>query len=89
MHALRAFLEYGEYLGYCVVAADGIEGVHPILEARHVAGNLNYILCGGDMLRGQRVYISGFVNWAMAQSMRLTPRDLATKVVKSMVKPTA
>jgi uncharacterized protein len=41
------------------------------------------------MQRGQRVYIPGFVNWAMAQSMRLTPRDLATKVVKIMLKPVA
>jgi short-subunit dehydrogenase len=41
------------------------------------------------MQRGQRVYIPGFVNWAMAQSMRFTPRDLATKVVKIMLKPVA
>ena len=41
------------------------------------------------MQRGQRVYIPGFVNWAMAQSMRLTPRDLATKLVKIMLKPVA
>jgi short-subunit dehydrogenase len=39
------------------------------------------------MQRGQRVYIPGFVNWAMAQSMRFTPRNLATKVVKIMLKP--
>ena len=39
------------------------------------------------MQRGQRVYIPGFVNWVMAQSMRFTPRNLATKVVKSMIKP--
>jgi short-subunit dehydrogenase len=41
------------------------------------------------MQRGQRVYIPGFVNWAMAQSMRLTPRHLATKVVKHLSKPIA
>jgi short-subunit dehydrogenase len=41
------------------------------------------------MLRGQRVYIPGFVNWAMAQSIRLTPRNLATKLVKIMLKPVA
>jgi hypothetical protein len=39
------------------------------------------------MKRGQRVYIPGFVNWAMAQSMRFTPRNLATKVVKTLSKP--
>ena len=41
------------------------------------------------MQRGQRVDIPGFVNWAMAQSMRFTPRNLATKVVKIMLKPVA
>jgi short-subunit dehydrogenase len=41
------------------------------------------------MQRGQRVYIPGFVNWVMAQSMRFTPRDLATKVVKMLLKPVA
>ncbi|MFN8956203.1 hypothetical protein [Limnohabitans sp.] len=41
------------------------------------------------MQRGQRVYIPGFMNWAMAQSMRLTPRDLATKVVKILTHPLA
>ncbi|MEN9314711.1 MAG: hypothetical protein RIS35_1104 [Pseudomonadota bacterium] len=41
------------------------------------------------MQRGQRVYIPGFVNWAMAQSMRFTPRDLATKVVKRLTRPVA
>jgi short-subunit dehydrogenase len=39
------------------------------------------------MQRGQRVYIPGFVNWAMAQSMRFTPRNLATKVVKILTRP--
>ena len=39
------------------------------------------------MQRGQRVFIPGLVNWVMAQSMRFTPRDLATKVVKTMIKP--
>lgn len=41
------------------------------------------------MRRGQRVYIPGFVYWAMAQSMRFTPRNLATKVVKLLAKPVA
>jgi short-subunit dehydrogenase len=41
------------------------------------------------MQRGQRVYIPGVVNWIMAQSMRFTPRDLATKVVKMLIKPAA
>lgn len=39
------------------------------------------------MQRGQRVYIPGFVNWAMAQSMRFTPRNVATKVVKVLTRP--
>jgi short-subunit dehydrogenase len=39
------------------------------------------------MQRGQRVYIPGFMNWAMAQSMRITPRNLATKVVKILTRP--
>lgn len=41
------------------------------------------------MQRGQRVYIPGFVNWVMAQSMRFTPRNLATKVVKTLTRPIA
>jgi len=41
------------------------------------------------MQRGQRVYIPGVVNWVMAQSMRFTPRDLATQVVKRLLKPVA
>ena len=41
------------------------------------------------MQRGKRVYIPGVVNWVMAQSMRFTPRDLATKVVKMLIKPIA
>lgn len=41
------------------------------------------------MQRGQRVYIPGAVNWVMAQSIRFTPRDLATKVVKMLLKPVA
>jgi short-subunit dehydrogenase len=41
------------------------------------------------MQRGQRVYIPGFVNWAMAQSMRFTPRNLATKMVKILSQPVA
>lgn len=41
------------------------------------------------MQRGQRVYIPGFVNWAMAQSIRITPRNLATKLVKALTRPLA
>jgi len=41
------------------------------------------------MQRGQRVYIPGFMNWFLAQSMRITPRNLATTVVKHLSKPTA
>jgi len=41
------------------------------------------------MQRGQRVYIPGFMNWALAQSMRFTPRNLATKMVKILTKPLA
>lgn len=41
------------------------------------------------MQRGQRVYIPGFVNWLMAQSIRFTPRDLATKAVKFLLRPVA
>ena len=41
------------------------------------------------MQRGQRVYIPGFMNWALAQSMRFTPRNLATKVVKILTRPIA
>ncbi len=41
------------------------------------------------MQRGQRVYIPGFTNWALAQSMRFTPRNLATKMVKILTKPLA
>jgi uncharacterized protein len=39
------------------------------------------------MQRGQRVYISGIVNWLMVQSLRFTPRSLVTKIVKAMSKP--
>lgn len=41
------------------------------------------------MQRGQRVYIPGFMNWAMAQSVRITPRKLVTQLVKSMSRPVA
>ena len=39
------------------------------------------------MQRGQRVYIPGFRNWAMAQSVRITPRNLTTRVVKALSRP--
>lgn len=37
--------------------------------------------------RGQRVYIPGFMNWVMAQSVPLMPRRLTTFVVAQMSKP--
>lgn len=37
--------------------------------------------------RGQRVYIPGFMNWLMAQSVALMPRRLTTFVVAQMSKP--
>jgi uncharacterized protein len=39
------------------------------------------------MLRGQRVYIPGVMNWLMAQSPRFTPRNMVTGLVKVMSKP--
>jgi short-subunit dehydrogenase len=41
------------------------------------------------MQRGQRVYIPGFVNWAMAQSIRFTPRNMVTRLVKTISRPLA
>ncbi len=41
------------------------------------------------MQRGQRVYIPGFANWITAQSIRFTPRNLATKIVKMLARPVA
>ncbi|MFY7942701.1 MAG: SDR family NAD(P)-dependent oxidoreductase [Burkholderiaceae bacterium] len=41
------------------------------------------------MQRGQRVYIPGFMNWAMAQSIRITPRNLVTRLVKTLSRPVA
>jgi short-subunit dehydrogenase len=40
------------------------------------------------MQRGQRVYIPGAMNWIMAQSVRFTPRNMVTALVKQMSKPT-
>jgi uncharacterized protein len=40
------------------------------------------------MQRGQRVYIPGAMNWLMAQSLRITPRNMVTSMVKQMSKPT-
>ena len=40
------------------------------------------------MKRGQRVYVPGCMNWTMAQSVRFTPRNLVTALVKQMSKPT-
>lgn len=39
------------------------------------------------MLRGQRVYVPGLMNWLMAQSPRFTPRSVVTRIVKIMSKP--
>jgi len=39
------------------------------------------------MQRGQRVFIPGLMNWIMAQSVRLTPRNMVTAMVKQMSKP--
>jgi uncharacterized protein len=39
------------------------------------------------MQRGQRVYIPGAVNWLSAQSVRFTPRNMVTSLVKKMSKP--
>jgi uncharacterized protein len=41
------------------------------------------------MQRGQRVYIPGAMNWLMAQSLRITPRNMVTSLVKQMSKPMA
>jgi uncharacterized protein len=39
------------------------------------------------MKRGQRVYVPGLMNWVMAQSIRFTPRNMVTALVKTMSKP--
>jgi uncharacterized protein len=39
------------------------------------------------MKLGRRVYIPGVKNWLMAQSVRFTPRDMVTAMVKSVSKP--
>jgi uncharacterized protein len=40
------------------------------------------------MQRGQRVYIPGVMNWLLAQSPRITPRNLLTLVAKFLTRPT-
>jgi len=37
--------------------------------------------------RGQRVYIPGAMNWVMAQSVRLTPRNMVTALVRYLSRP--
>lgn len=37
--------------------------------------------------RGQRVYIPGCMNWSLAQSVRFTPRNIVTALVKRMSQP--
>ncbi len=39
------------------------------------------------MQRGQRVFIPGTMNWLMAQSIRFTPRNVVTALVKTMSRP--
>jgi uncharacterized protein len=39
------------------------------------------------MMHGKRVFIPGLMNWLMAQSVRFTPRNLATEIVKRMSVP--
>ena len=39
------------------------------------------------MQRGQRVFVPGAMNWIMAQSVRFTPRNMVTMMVKMMSKP--
>jgi short-subunit dehydrogenase len=39
------------------------------------------------MQRGQRVYVPGTMNWVMAQSVRFTPRNIVTMMVKMMSRP--
>ncbi len=39
------------------------------------------------MQRGQRVFVPGVMNWLMAQSVRFTPRNMVTALVKTMSKP--
>jgi short-subunit dehydrogenase len=41
----------------------------------------------GAMQRGQRVFIPGVMNWLMARSVRFTPRNMITGIVKAMSKP--
>jgi short-subunit dehydrogenase len=41
------------------------------------------------MQRGQRVFVPGLRNWVMAQSVRFTPRNMVTALVKQMSKPSA
>ncbi len=37
--------------------------------------------------RGQRVYVPGVMNWLMTQSVRYTPRNMVTWLVKAMSRP--
>ncbi len=39
------------------------------------------------MQRGQRVFVPGAMNWIMAQSIRFTPRNMVTMMVKMMSRP--
>jgi short-subunit dehydrogenase len=39
------------------------------------------------MKRGKRVHITGFVNNLLAQSIRFTPRDWVTALLKKLTRP--
>ncbi|HEY1057928.1 MAG TPA: SDR family oxidoreductase [Limnobacter sp.] len=40
------------------------------------------------MMGGKRVFIQGFMNWLMAQSVRFTPRRVVTALVAYLTRPT-
>ncbi|MCQ8897022.1 SDR family oxidoreductase [Limnobacter humi] len=40
------------------------------------------------MMGGKRVFIQGFMNWLMAQSVRFTPRRVVTALVAFLTRPT-
>ena len=39
------------------------------------------------MQRGQRVYIPGVKNWLLAQTHRIAPRNLVTRIAKFVSRP--
>ena len=59
-----------------------------LVQGKHMPSSKDVAVKGYKaMQRNQRVYIHGALNWTMAQSIRFTPRSLATKVVKFISKP--